>query len=432
MAEPRPPAAGDPAHDHPVELRAVKLIGGGRCLAHSGGATWMVSGALPGELVRVGLVGRRARVVEGEALEVLADPHTARLAEPCPHAPACGGCDWPHVAARPGADLKRSVAAESAARHPEIAARLAEAPVTASPAAYRLRNRLHWDPPTRTIGFYRRRTWQVAGIEHCRIVTPTLAGLLPALGRALAAFCPDALDVETVEGDDGLVAALRPARRGPPEVPASRLPGPEACPGLAGLHRLTADGDLEPGWGADRVTMALPIALEVPIGSFFQGNRHLVPELFGTVASLIGPGDEPVFDLHGGVGFLAAAARAAGRADLTVVEVHGPAAAAARRNLPDARVVADTAERFVAGSSELPRRAVVITDPPRSGLTARLRADLARWRPRRIVMLGCDPATWSRDAAELAAAGYQVVHLELLDLFPFTHHVEVLAVLELE
>jgi tRNA/tmRNA/rRNA uracil-C5-methylase (TrmA/RlmC/RlmD family) len=433
VAEPRPPAAGDPPDPgESAEMRAVKLIGGGRCLAHAGGATWMVSGALPGELLLVGVVGRRGRVVEGEALEVLADPHFARLAEPCPHSPACGGCDWPHVAPGPGAELKRGVAGEAAARHPELAGRLAVAPVTASPPAYRLRNRLHWDPQTRAIGFYRHRSWQVSRIDHCRIVSPTLAGLLPGLARALGASCPEPVDVETVEGDDGVVAALRPSPRGPSVIAASWLPDPVAGLGLAGLHRLSADGDLAHGWGLDRVIMALPIALEVPIGSFFQGNRHLVPWLFETVAALVGAGDEPVFDLHAGVGFLAAAARVAGRSELIVVEVHAPAAAAARRNLPGVRVVSDTAERFVAGSSGLPARAVVITDPPRTGLTGRLRRDLAGWRPRRIVMLGCDPATWSRDAAELIGAGYRVVHLELVDLFPFTHHVEVLAVLEAE
>jgi len=46
-------------------------------------------------------------------------------------------------------------------------------------------------------------------------------------------------------------------------------------------------------------------------------------------------------------------------------------------------------------------------------------------------MLGCDPATWSRDAAVFIEQGYVLDHLELVDLFPFTHHVEILAVLEL-
>jgi tRNA/tmRNA/rRNA uracil-C5-methylase (TrmA/RlmC/RlmD family) len=45
-------------------------------------------------------------------------------------------------------------------------------------------------------------------------------------------------------------------------------------------------------------------------------------------------------------------------------------------------------------------------------------------------MLGCDPATWARDAGHLVSNGYRVTELELFDLFPLTHHVEILALLE--
>ena len=145
---------------------------------------------------------------------------------------------------------------------------------------------------------------------------------------------------------------------------------------------------------------------------------------------LVGAGDEPVVDLHGGVGFLAAAARRVGREDLTVIEPHEPAAAAAHRNLPDARVSTSTAEAFLEQTRDLPDQAIAIIDPPRSGMTSELRRRITGWRPRRLVMLGCDPATWSRDAADLIEQGYVLDHLELIDLFPFTHHVEVLAVLE--
>ncbi len=45
-------------------------------------------------------------------------------------------------------------------------------------------------------------------------------------------------------------------------------------------------------------------------------------------------------------------------------------------------------------------------------------------------MLACDPATWARDAAFLLSQGYRISSLELVDLFPSTHHVELVAELE--
>jgi 23S rRNA (uracil1939-C5)-methyltransferase len=369
-------------------------------------------------------------VVEADVVGVLSQPHPARLADPCPHAPDCGGCDWSHIDASLGASLKAEVAAESVGRHLELADRLRHAPVRVSPSAYRLRNRLHWDPASVTLGFYAAASRRVGPISGCRIITTRLAQLLPQLTATLARRCPEAADLEWLEGDDGVVVALVPAKDGPEAIPQGWLPAPSECRGIDGFHRLTAHSRVLPGWGRDQVTMALPIPLSVPVGSFFQGNRHLVPWLFERVAHLIGPGDSPAIDLHAGVGFLAAAARWAGRNRLTAVEPDAVSAGAAARNLDGARVVVTTAEAFLARSGRLTRRAVAITDPPRTGLSARLRDQLSRWRPERLLMLGCDPATWGRDAHRLIECGYRCTHLELVDLFPFTHHVEVLAVLE--
>jgi 23S rRNA (uracil1939-C5)-methyltransferase len=45
-------------------------------------------------------------------------------------------------------------------------------------------------------------------------------------------------------------------------------------------------------------------------------------------------------------------------------------------------------------------------------------------------MLACDPATWARDTGFLIERGYRLAHVEVVDLFPSTHHIEVIAVLE--
>jgi tRNA/tmRNA/rRNA uracil-C5-methylase (TrmA/RlmC/RlmD family) len=177
--------------------------------------------------------------------------------------------------------------------------------------------------------------------------------------------------------------------------------------------------------------MALPRPLEVPIGAFFQGNRHLVPWLFDRIRELTGDEPVPTFDLHAGVGFLAAAAAHGVPRRLTLVEPFRPAARAAARNLPEATVaVGRTAEAWLARHHRLPHEALVLADPPRAGLSGPLRGRLAGWHPDRVLMLSCDPATWARDAAFLTSRGYVLAHVELVDLFPSTHHVEVVTVLE--
>ena len=138
-----------------------------------------------------------------------------------------------------------------------------------------------------------------------------------------------------------------------------------------------------------------------------------------------------MFDLHAGVGYLAAAARKAAARPLTLVEHNRAAAEAARRNLPGAVVHAGrTAESWAESTDELPDDACVLLDPPRSGCDSALLRFLANRRPRKIVMLSCDPATWARDVSFLGGHGFPLGLVELIDLFPHTHHVEVLSVLE--
>ena len=418
----------------PVRLKIKKLVGGGLGLAHDGDRTWLVAGALPGETVDAEKHDERRGVVHAAALRVAADPHPLRAIDPCPHAAICGGCDWPHVTG--GAALKAEVAAESARGRRELADRLRTAPVRSSPPAYRLRARLHWDPQQARLGFYEPRSWRVAGIDGCRIISPQLGAALPRLESSLERSCPAPVDVEWLENlsSSGTVAALRPTRRGPREVDPLWTPSREDLEdAVGGFHVLSRAGRLRPVWGSTTVTMGLPRPLDVPIGAFFQGNRHLVPWLYGRVAEICGPDPAPTWDLHAGVGFLAAAAFHASPRQLRLVEPFRPAARAARGNLPEAReVAASTAEAYLGRQSSLPEEALAITDPPRAGLSAALRRGLARWRPQRILMLSCDPATWARDADDLLGHGYHLASLELIDLFPSTHHVEVLAMLEAE
>jgi 23S rRNA (uracil1939-C5)-methyltransferase len=410
------------------------LIGGGRAIAHHDNETWMITGALPGEEVEAQVTRRRAGIVEARTLVVQGERHPARMDDPCPQTGVCGGCDWPHVDPFAGGPLKAAAASEAARPHPDLADFIAGAPIHSSPPSYRLRARLHWDPNRQRLGFFEGRSHDVAAIEGCRIVSPQLLKTLPLLCKSLGNRCPVPVDVEWLEGSDPskAVAALRRSKGGPRTFDASWLPQhDELGSSIAGFHALSSDGRPGHGWGASEAIFELPTPLVVPIGSFFQGNRHLLGTLFDRVAELAGDHRDPVFDLHAGVGFLAAAARSAGERELALVEPHRPAARAALRNLPEARVaVGETAEAFVGAAPDLSPHALVITDPPRTGMSRALLEDLAKWAPRRILMLGCDPATWARDAGFLSQHGYRPTEIELFDLFPHTHHVEILALME--
>jgi tRNA/tmRNA/rRNA uracil-C5-methylase (TrmA/RlmC/RlmD family) len=72
-----------------------------------------------------------------------------------------------------------------------------------------------------------------------------------------------------------------------------------------------------------------------------------------------------------------------------------------------------------------PRAALVVADPARAGLGRGGASVLAATGAPRIVLVSCDPASAGRDLAQLAARGYDPVEAVVVDLFPHTHHTEV-------
>lgn len=85
--------------------------------------------------------------------------------------------------------------------------------------------------------------------------------------------------------------------------------------------------------------------------------------------------------------------------------------------------------------SVLPRTGItevdlIVLDPPRAGAGKQTVHHLAGLGARRIAYVACDPAALARDIAYFADRGYKVRTLRAFDLFPMTHHVECVAILE--
>ena len=72
---------------------------------------------------------------------------------------------------------------------------------------------------------------------------------------------------------------------------------------------------------------------------------------------------------------------------------------------------------------------VVITDPPRAGMHDDVIKAILFAEPKRIVYVSCNPATQARDLSLLDAA-YRVTAIQPVDMFPHTHHVENVVLLE--
>jgi 23S rRNA (uracil1939-C5)-methyltransferase len=131
-----------------------------------------------------------------------------------------------------------------------------------------------------------------------------------------------------------------------------------------------------------------------------------------------------VWDLYAGIGETSAVLAAAG-ASVESVESDRRAVAEAERRGPAARRHTGRVEDVL---NELRPPELVITNPPRTGMDARVADALERLAPERVVYVSCDPATLARDLGRLP--GFRVSDVRAFDLFPQTAHVETVVVLE--
>jgi 23S rRNA (uracil1939-C5)-methyltransferase len=72
---------------------------------------------------------------------------------------------------------------------------------------------------------------------------------------------------------------------------------------------------------------------------------------------------------------------------------------------------------------------VIFVDPPRKGLTKSFIESCAEVAPEKVVYISCNPSTFARDVVDFAELGYEVVKVQPVDLFPQTHHVELVGLL---
>ncbi len=175
--------------------------------------------------------------------------------------------------------------------------------------------------------------------------------------------------------------------------------------------------------------------------SFFQTNTKQTVKLYNVIKEFAQvKEDEVVFDLYSGIGsiglFLANQAKEVLGFEYISEAVEDAEVNAQINSIENARFFAGDIkdmilqEKLSSLISENCKPDVVITDPPRAGMHKNVINSLLDLKPSRIVYVSCNPATQARDI-ELLSPAYKVTQIQPVDMFPHTHHVENVVLLEL-
>lgn len=170
--------------------------------------------------------------------------------------------------------------------------------------------------------------------------------------------------------------------------------------------------------------------------SFYQVNTVMAEKLYQTAIDFsdLTP-DDTVIDAYSGIGTigLSFAKKVKDVYGVEVIEaaVRDAEKNAALNNITNVHYVADSAEKAMASWSKRGIKPdVILVDPPRKGLTESFIEASTAMQPRKITYISCAPATMARDVKLYEELGYKLVKVQPVDLFPQTHHVECVSLLE--
>ena len=401
--------------ENTFELEITDIAFGGNGLGRKDGFVYFVPGTLPGELILAEEISRKKNFGTAKLIEILrSSQNRIRAACPLAYSPCgknaaseilhCPGCSYQHVKYEEEIKIKN--------RHLENFIRhnlkiepgtVMDVPV-ASPKDLNYRNKIVLHLSKNKLGYFADDNVSIVDVKNCPIADPEINAKLAEIRKDLNKYS-GAADVTfryTLKDHVQFWIENRP---------------------VGGV----LEEETEFG------------VLEVPCGSFFQVNLKCADLLAGEAAKMAKVSKaSSLVDLYCGCGFFSIAAAKAGIESVIGVDSDPDTIKSAVKNAVNLGLAdkclfsAKSAETFMTENSRKMKNdeTVVLLDPPRGGLSLKLKNQLISTGVRKIIYISCAPDMMVRDMKFLCECGFKLKKARLFDMFPRTSHFETIAYLE--
>lgn len=423
-----------------VEVTITTLDAKGHGVAHTERGDVLVPFAIPGDIVRVELRGKRKGVWRSQVIERTgASPN--RIEPRCPYVGTCGGCPWQMIDYAQQLRYKRE-----AVRRALEGLQIPEIPeVLPCPELFYYRNRMDYVIGAKgELGLKAsEQWWNVLDLSTCFLLSPDAVEVMSRFRSWMKEHRVVPWDNQTHRGFARYLVIREGKRSNERMVMIVTAPG--ELPGREDLIAKLQPLATSILWGINPRITDLSIAddihvlhgnevlherlgnyiFDIPPNAFFQTNTLMAERLVETVCGFAElTGTELVADLYCGVGVFGIAL-AHGAARVIGVESDPSAIPIAQRNaitngVTNAQFQLALAEKWPFPIDPID---VLIIDPPRAGLHPRVIQKMLSLQPHRIIYVSCNPTALTRDLKELLAR-YTCDAIRCLDLFPHTPHVE--------
>jgi 23S rRNA (uracil1939-C5)-methyltransferase len=446
--------------DQELELTIDRLAFGGNGVARLNGFVVFVRRGLPGDTVRARVTKVQRRHAEALVTEVL-HPSPLRVAAPCKHYPACGGCRFQDLAYEAQVEAKHAQVGDALRRIGGFAEPPLEEILPAE-EIFHYRNKLEYsftqleDGPT--LGLHKAGRWdEVLQIDYCWLTTDVGNAIRNAVREWARGDKLVAYDQAEHTGYLRHLVVREGRNTGQVLVQLVTSPGEKfdtggfvdtlrQFPEVRSVHWSINDTPAEVAtnlptqllWGEDAIEEQLcGLRFRVRPNAFLQTNTLMAEKLYETAREFAAlTGNETVYDLYCGIGTIGLLL-AHGALTVWGIDVSEESIACALENA-ELNGIGNAA--YFAGNvgqalEELHERAgdpdVVVVDPPRAGLAGKALKRLGEIGAPRIVYVSCNPTTLAGDVKRLHTEyGYELKRVKPVDMFPHTPHVEAVSLLE--
>jgi len=465
-----------PQKNEDIILTIESLSGDGKTVARQDGMVFFVEGAVPGDTVRARIFKLKKNFGEAKALEILT-PSPLRTQPRCKHFGTCGGCKWQNLSYEAQLRFKHQHVVDAFVRiggfeNPTVL------PVMGAEDSYYYRNKMEFTFSNArwltdeemhrkdeivqelALGLHVPQRWdKLVNIEECFLQSELSAGIVNAVREIARGWKLSVYSTETQEGYLRHLVIREGKRTGEVMVNlVTTTDWPEAMHNMTQLllkhfpeittivnnitsrRAMVAFGEQEkisygPGYILEKLG---GYTFHISANSFFQTNTLQAERLYDTAKRFaqLSPKDV-VYDLYSGTGTIAI--YLSGAVERVVgIEVVASAILDAERNAALNKVAncyflqGDLKDRLTKDSgwlNEHPKPTVVVADPPRSGMHAKVVERIIALSPERIVYVSCNPTTQARDAKLFFEGGYRLDQIQPVDMFPHTDHIESVALL---
>ena len=421
-------------------LDIQRIVPGGRGIGFHQGQAVFAPLAVPGDRLEVLRWTDRKGYLE--VLEShLIDPSPERVSPPCSYFGSCGGCDFQQMSDSQQLAAKQDILIDALRRVGKVHIEPSQIRLHASESSgyrNRLQLKLVQSGEGFSWGFYKTGSHEVCSVESCLIASKALWEQLEILRTQLGKVPQIATRLDEVEvfwGDGKECLVTLSLRDVPPdfnEIIAEMQLAKESLASRGfSVALIDSKGQRHLLCGSGFVWKTVGGFLyQVSHGAFFQVNDPMMSVLQRTATQ--GLAGQSALELFSGVGFFTVPL-SRNFTQIEVLEGNPLAVNDLEENLRVNRAEncrisgSDLSDALRAGRWRSGQFDLLFIDPPRSGLPKATIEAVARLGCPNFAYVSCDPATLARDLRILLSSGYEIVSLDLLDLFPQTHHLETIA-----